>query len=125
MLNLCLKDGSSFSGAINPDGAAGDVYVELTDGSKWILTGDSCIKSLTCDVDSIDLNGYTLTVDGKTYTAGSKAEGEAIEIKINESRGDMTPPSGNEPPEKPDGAPPEKPNGEGGPHDGNPPDKPD
>ncbi|MBQ9606007.1 MAG: hypothetical protein IJV16_02370 [Lachnospiraceae bacterium] len=125
VLNLCLKDGSSFSGAINPDGAAGDVYVELTDGSKWILTGDSCIKSLTCDVDSIDLNGYTLTVDGKTYTAGSKAEGEAIEIKINESRGDMTPPSGNEPPEKPDGAPPEKPNGEGGPHDGNPPDKPD
>ena len=154
VLNLYLKDGSSFSGAIDPDGAAGDVYVELTGGSKWILTGDSYIKSLTCDADSIDLNGYTLTVDGETYTSGSKSEGKAIEIKLSEGRGGMTPPSGNEPPnignkpsgngdmeppadgertgfsggeppEKPDGEPPVKPDGEGGPRDGNPPDKPD
>lgn len=154
VLNLYLKDGSSFSGAIDSDGAAGDVYVELTGGSKWTLTGDSYIKSLTCDAYSIDLNGYTLTVDGETYTAASKSEGEAIEINISEGRDGMSPPSGNEPPnmgnkpsdngnmeppadgerpgssdgeppEKPDGEPPEKPDGEGGPRDGNPPDKPD
>ena len=98
VLNFYLKDGSSFSGAIDPDGAAGDVYVELTGGSKWILTGDSYIKSLTCDADSIDLNGYTLTVDGETYTSGSMSEGKAIEIMLSEGRGGMTSPSGNEPP---------------------------
>ena len=64
ILNLYLKDGSVFTGAINPDGASGDVYVELTDGSKWTLTADSNIKSLTCDADSIDLNGYKLYVAG-------------------------------------------------------------
>ena len=154
VLNFYLKDGSSFSGAIDPDGATGDVYVELTGGSKWILTGDSYIKSLTCDADSIDLNGYTLTVDGEIYTSGSMSEGKAIEIMLSEGRGGMTSPSGNEPPnmgnkpsgngdmepptdgerpgspdgeppEKPDGEPPVKPDGEGGPRDGNPPDKPD
>ena len=70
-LNLYLKEGSIFTGAINPDGTAGDVYVELSGGAKWILTADSNIKSLTCDTDSIDLNGYTLTVDGKSYEQGS------------------------------------------------------
>ena len=155
ILNLYLKDGSMFTGAINPDGASGDVYVELTDGSKWTLTADSNIKSLTCDADSIDLNGHTLTVDGKTYATGSKSTGDAIEIKISEGGGaDMAPPDGKgkpdmedeargdgqmqppsegerperpdgEPPAKPDGEPPEKPDGMGAPPDGNPPAKPD
>ncbi len=84
VLNFYLKDGSTFFGAINPEGGAGEVYVELTDGSKWKLTGDSNIKSLTCDADSIDLNGYRLTVDGKLYTAGASSKGEAIEIKSSE-----------------------------------------
>ena len=112
----------------------------MTGGSKWILTGDSYIKSLTCDADSIDLNGYTLTVDGEIYTSGSMSEGKAIEIMLSEGRGnkpsgngDMEPPTDGErpgspdgePPEKPDGEPPVKPDGEGGPRDGNPPDKPD
>ena len=66
-LNLYLWDGSVLTGAVNPANE-GEVYVELTDGAKWILTGDSHIKSLKCDPDSIDLNGYTLTVDGEIYT---------------------------------------------------------
>lgn len=69
-------------GAINPDGSAGDVYVELSDNAKWTLTADSYLKSLTCATDSIDLNGYTLTVDGRTYSEGSESSGEAIEIPI-------------------------------------------
>jgi len=119
-LNLYLKEGSTFTGAINPDGTAGDVYVELSGGAKWILTADSNIKSLTCDTDSIDLNGYTLTVDGKSYEQGSAANGEAIEI-ITEGNGkkegmqappdgDRQPPMDGEKPEMPDGEPPDKPN---------------
>ena len=155
ILNLYLKDGSTFSGAINPDGVSGDVYVELTGGSKWTLTADSNITSLTCDADSIDLNGHTLTVDGKSYAAGTKSAGDAIEINVNEGRGDMAPPDGKEPPAdmdkmpskdgnmeprgdgerpdfpdgeppaRPDGEPPAKPDGMGAPPDGEPPAKPD
>lgn len=93
-LNLYLKEGSTFTGAINPDGTAGDVYVELSGGAKWILTADSNIKSLTCDTDSIDLNGYTLMVDGKSYEQGSTANGEAIEINTegNRKKGGTAPP---------------------------------
>lgn len=118
-LNLYLKEGSTFTGAINPDGTAGDVYVELSGGAKWILTADSNIKSLTCDTDSIDLNGYTLTVDGKSYEQGSTANGEAIEINTegNGKKGGMQPPQEGEKPEMPDGEPPARP-------EGAPPDKP-
>ena len=108
ILNLYLKDGSTFEGAINPDGEAGDVYVELTEGSKWILSVDSNISSLTCDADSIDLNGHTLTVDGKAYAAGTSSSGEAIEIKISEEggrgEGMQAPPDGKgEPPQGKEG----------------------
>ncbi|MCR5672829.1 MAG: hypothetical protein K6F87_03820 [Lachnospiraceae bacterium] len=154
ILNLYLNDGSTFNGAINPDGDSGDVYVELIEGSKWTLTADSNIKSLTCEANSIDLNGHTLTVNGRTYTAGSKSTGDAIDTKVSEQRdndsapragkekpdmnnepfgdGNMQPPSDGEPPAKqdkephakPDGEPPEKPNGTDTPPDGNPPEKP-
>lgn len=66
-LKLFLKNGSSFTGAINSDGSAGEVYVELDAGSVWTLTGDSYITGLTCDADSIVLNGYTLYVNGAAY----------------------------------------------------------
>ncbi len=142
ILNLYLKEGSTFTGAINPDGASGDVYVELRDGSKWTLSADSNIKSLTCDADSIDLNGHTLTVNGKTYASGSKSTGDAIEIRMSEGGdGQMQPPSDGarperpdgesptkpdgEPPAKPDGEPPAKPDGMGTPPAGDPPAKPD
>ncbi len=107
VLNLYLKEGSTFTGAVNPEGSAGEAYVELSGGSKWILTADSYISSLTCDADSVDLNGHTLTIDGKVYTEGSASEGAPIEINTNEEGG------GREGmPEPPDGQPPEKSNGE-------------
>ena len=136
VLNLFLQDGSTFTGAINPDGAAGEVYVELTGGSKWVLTADSAITSLTCDADAIDLNGYTLTVGGKTYAEGTASEGEAIEIKIEEGSGmdgmqappdgNMQPPQGDGMQAPPDGdmQPPQDGNGQG-PSGGQPPEKPD
>jgi len=76
-LNLHLWDGSVLTGAVNPDDE-GEVYVELTDGARWVLTGDSHVKSLKCDADSIDLNGHTLTVDGEVYTEGTASEGSPV-----------------------------------------------
>jgi hypothetical protein len=112
VLNLYLKDGSTFTGAINSDGEAGDVYVELSGGSQWTLTADSYITSLTCDADSIDLNGHTLYVNGVAYTAGMASTGSAIEFTVSSGNG-----GGDTPPDKP---------GDGGHNDGGtPPAKPD
>ena len=117
-LNLYLADGSSFTGSINPDGEAGEVYVELTGGAKWTLTADSYITSLTCGADSIDLNGHTLYVGGTAYTEGAASTGTAIEVTVSEGGYDgMEPPPdggmGNPPGEPPSGGrgdkPPEKP----------------
>ena len=140
-LNLYLQSGSSYTGAINTDGAAGSVYVELTDGATWTLTGDSYITSLTCDADSIDLNGYTLYVDGEEYTEGTASSGEAITFTVAESKGgpDGQAPDGQGGPggDMPDGQAPngdapsgDKPSGDmpsGDKPEGNPPsgDKPD
>ena len=86
-LNLYLKDNSTFTGAINSDGAAGSVYVEIEEGSRWILTGDSYITSLTCGADAIELNGYTLHVGDQTYEAGTESAGEAIEFTVSSGSG--------------------------------------
>ena len=122
-LNLYLKDNSTFTGAVNSDGAAGSVYVEIEEGSKWILTGDSYITCLTCSADAIDLNGYTLHVGDQTYEAGTESAGEAIEFTVSSGSGKG---SGS-----PDGKPGENggnggPGGKGGPGgDGStPPEKP-
>ncbi len=138
-LNLYLKNGSTFEGAINSDGQAGDVYVELSGGSTWTLTSDSYITSLTCDADSINLNGHTLYVNGTAYVEGDASTGEAIEVTASSSAGERSdgamppdmsssessshsaPPSGEKPSgshgappsgEKPSGEPPAKPDGE-------------
>lgn len=121
-LNLYLRDGSSFNGAINPDGQQGDVYVELTNGSSWTLMGDSYISSLTCDADSIKLNGYKLYVNGEEYTEGTASTGQAIEVTVSgdsENGTPVEPPAdgsqspemqgeapadGSQPPEKPSDA---------------------
>lgn len=87
-LNLYLKDNSAFTGAINSDGEAGSVYVEIEEGSRWVLTGDSYITSLTCGADAIDLNGYKLYVGGQTYEAGTESAGEAIEFTLSSGSGE-------------------------------------
>lgn len=112
-LNLYLTDESVFEGAINADGTDGDIYVEITDGSTWTLTCDSYISSLTCDADSINLNGYTLYVDGTAYTEGTASEGEAIEITASASNGAQGNSTDSTSAHGPDGQPPEKPDGDG------------
>lgn len=101
-LNLYLKSQSAFTGAINPDGAQGNVYVEIESGSTWTLTADSYISSLTCDAGAIQLNGHKLYVDGKEYTEGTASQGEAIEIQVSSS-------SGGHDGGRPEGDPPAKP----------------
>lgn len=122
-LNLVLSNDSEFEGQLVSEG---ETYVELADGCTWKLTGDSTITSLTCKAGAIDLNGYSLTVNGKTYTSGA-SEGTAIEQKV--SSGEKA--NGSAPPEKPDGEnmeqggePPEMPQG-GNPPSGEPPEKPE
>ena len=137
LLNLYLKDGSTFTGAINSDGAAGDVYVEIESGSTWKLTGDSWVTSLTCEAGAIDLNGYTLHVGDAEYDGASASTGSAIDIVVSESGSGGpggTPPDGDgsggpggsggqggTPPEKPSGDSGSGANGQGG----TPPGKPD
>ena len=58
-LNMYLSSGTTYTGAVNSENK-GEVYVEIESGSKWVLSGDSYVTSLTCDADAIDLNGHTL-----------------------------------------------------------------
>ncbi len=104
-LNMHLNDGTLYSGAINTDGTAGAVYVDISEDSTWKLTGDSYITSLTCDEDAIDLNGYTLYVNGEAYEEGTASTGTAVPAykgsasdknsKSGKSKNDMRPDSEN------------------------------
>lgn len=64
-LALTMKNGTSYEGAINPDGAGGTVDVTLDDNSTWTLTGDSYIASFDGDTSNITANGYHLYVNGE------------------------------------------------------------
>ena len=66
-LVMNLSDGSSYTGAINGNGASSSVKVNIETGSVWKLTGDSYVSSVTGDTSAIDYNGYTLYVNGKVY----------------------------------------------------------
>ena len=64
-LVLTMKNGTSYEGAINPDGAGGTVDVTMDDDSTWTLTGDSYITSFDGDTSNITANGYHLYVNGE------------------------------------------------------------
>ena len=65
-LDMNLSDGSTFNGAINPDGEEGEVNVTISSDSTWNLTDTSYIDSLSSD-GTINLNGYELYVNGVSY----------------------------------------------------------
>lgn len=79
---LKLSDASTFKGAINPSGEKGTVSVTISSGSTWTLTADSYVKSLTCENNAINLNGHTLYVDGKAYTANGTSTKKANPLSI-------------------------------------------
>ncbi len=113
-LNLLLDESSVFNGAINPEGQAGEVYVELSGDTLWSLTEDSYITGLTCGTENIELNGFTLYVNGEAYTEGTESTGTLIEAVVSSGKGGMSGAPDGKPGEgghmeKPDGKP-----GEGG-----------
>ena len=57
----------AISGAILSDSVS-SVAVILDSGSTWTLQGDSYISSFTGDLANVDLNGYTLYIDGVAVT---------------------------------------------------------
>lgn len=54
--------GTVYTGSVQGDG---DVTVTLDEDSTWVLTGDSSISELNGEMDQIDLNGFTLYVNGE------------------------------------------------------------
>ena len=120
-LNMYLASGTTYTGAIN-SGNEGEVYVGIESGSKWILTGDSYITSLTCDADAIDLNGYTLYINGTAYSKGNASTGEAVVFATSSgSHGGPDGGPGGQPGDMPQGDPPSGgPGGEGEPPSGGP-----
>lgn len=75
-LDLTLKNNSTFTGAIqivdNADGGTAvenNAVVTIEKGSKWVLTGDCTITSLTNN-GTIDFNGHTITLADSTVLKG-------------------------------------------------------
>lgn len=64
-LELNVSEGSTYEGAVLSDGEA---EVSLDEDSEWILTGDSRISKLTGSKDNVDLNGYSLYVNGELFS---------------------------------------------------------
>ncbi len=78
-MNLTLKDGTVFNGAINPNSSyGGEVYADLEGDAQWTLTSDSYLSGLTCSAHAINLNGFTLMVNGEAYTAGTAMNGTKV-----------------------------------------------
>ena len=78
-LTINLTNGSCFTGCVdgsvtNAKGetvseTAGSVKVSVDADSLWTLTADSYISELDADASQIDLNGFSLYINGELYTA--------------------------------------------------------
>ena len=71
-LDLSLKNGSSYLGTINSENTAKSISITLDSSSTLTLTGDSYITNLNNEVtdnSNINLNGYTLYVNGNAITS--------------------------------------------------------
>lgn len=64
-LNLTMKNGTNFNGAMNPDGEGGSVDVSMDETSTWTMTADSYVTSFDGDTSQIESNGYHLYVNGE------------------------------------------------------------
>gem|GEM_PF-296008 len=89
-LNIYLTGDSYFTGAVNPSSTDARIYVEISE-SKWILTDDSHIDSLTCDTSGINLNGHVLYVAGQAYEEDTDSTGEAIDFSSSRTKKAIVP----------------------------------
>jgi hypothetical protein len=65
-LDLTLDEGTSYNGAILSEG---ETDVTMNSGSTWTLSADTYITSLSGDTSGLNLNGYSLYINGILYTA--------------------------------------------------------
>ena len=65
-LVMSLRDGSQLTGTINAGKEGGHVSLNIDKTSKWTLSGDSYVTSLTGAVNNIDVDGHKLYVNGKS-----------------------------------------------------------
>lgn len=66
-LTMNLSEGTSYTGAINSDGTtAGSITLSIDDSSSWTLTADSYVTAFEGDISQVNLNGYTLYVNGES-----------------------------------------------------------
>lgn len=63
-LTLTLKDNSTFTGTINPDGQTGTVKLTLESGSTWNLTADAYLTEFNGSTENIAANGHHVYVNG-------------------------------------------------------------
>lgn len=63
MLSINMTE-SDFTGSINTEQEGGTVHVTMDEGSSWTLTGDSYVSAFNGDLSNVNLNGYTLYVNG-------------------------------------------------------------
>lgn len=63
-LRASLTNGSQFTGAVNPEGLAGDVRLTLDDTSTWMLTADSYLSGFEGDTSQVTAGEYHLYVGG-------------------------------------------------------------
>ena len=85
-LDMKLASSSKFKGTINGDNTAENLSITLDKSSTLTLTGDSHITSLENEVSdnsNINLNGYTLYVNGEAITSTNYTE-DADNVTDNE-----------------------------------------
>ena len=66
-LDLQLLSGTVYTGSINETGDSGEVTVTVSEGAVWSLTADSYVSSLDV-AGTIELNGYSLYINGELYS---------------------------------------------------------
>ena len=69
-LTLHLEN-STYTGAINETGEAGEVTVTLDENSTWTLTADSYVASFSGNAENVISNSYTLYI-GRNALTGTK-----------------------------------------------------
>ena len=96
-LDLSLENGSSYTGTINGENTAKTIDVTLDSSSTLTLTGDSYITSLNNEVtdnSNINLNGYTLYVNGTEITSTNYNGGTVVDNQndgiVNENNAENT-----------------------------------
>ncbi|MCD8191863.1 MAG: hypothetical protein LUD55_03570 [Oscillospiraceae bacterium] len=93
-LEICLTDGSVFTGSFRreADAEGGFANLYIDSGSKWVVTADSALTSLYGDGVIVDTEGRTVTIagiNGEVYSAGEGERTVTVErCSLTESAGE-------------------------------------